>query len=149
MTELIYHMCQSSLFNEAMKEQRDYFPPTYAQDGFIHATAHPSLLIEVANHFYQETIGKALLLLLTHSYMERVGDWICLEIDPRLLRKGPQSVVYEAAAPVGDKESFHHSDDASAQKFPHIYSGINPESVVRTFPIIRSGDGSFVAIDGL
>lgn len=30
-----------------------YFPPTFASDGFTHATAVPSRLLDVANHFYQ------------------------------------------------------------------------------------------------
>lgn len=37
----------------------------YAADGFIHLTADPKLLLTVANHFYRET----------------QGDWIVLVID--------------------------------------------------------------------
>ena len=32
----------------------DYFPPTYADDGFIHATHEAKLLLDVLNHFYKE-----------------------------------------------------------------------------------------------
>ena len=149
MAGLIYHMCQSALFTEAANQHRDYFPPTYAHDGFIHATAVPSMLIEVANHFYKDTRGRTIPYHHSLVYISSIGDWICLEIDPQLLANGPQCVVYEAPAPVGDKESFHQPDDASVQKFPHIYGGINASSVIRTFPILRSDDGTFVAIDGL
>ena len=37
-------------------------PPTYEVDGFTHATADPSFLIGVANHFYKTT----------------QPEWICL-----------------------------------------------------------------------
>ena len=30
---------------------KTYYPPTYAEDGFTHATADPSKLLDVANHF--------------------------------------------------------------------------------------------------
>ena len=30
-----------------------YYPPTYATDGFTHATADPKYLLEVGNHFYK------------------------------------------------------------------------------------------------
>lgn len=58
MAEHIYHMCQSALFREATNEHKEYYPPTYAQDGFVHATSIPSMLIEVANHFYKDTQGE-------------------------------------------------------------------------------------------
>lgn len=135
MSHHIYHMCPSSAFQQALQSHLAYFPPTYPhpQDGFIHATSEPALLIDVANHFYRES----------------PGEWICLEIDPALLTGGPQSVRYEAPAPVGDKESYHKENEESTRKFPHIYGGINAESVVRTYPISRAEDGTFIAINGI
>ena len=56
--EHIYHMCIEKNFDEQTAESENcYYPPTYNMDGFIHATADPQLLIEVANHFYKESKG--------------------------------------------------------------------------------------------
>jgi uncharacterized protein (DUF952 family) len=54
-----------------------YFPDAFAQDGFIHATKEPSMLLTIGTHFYR------------HS----VGDWVCLEIQEDLL---DCEVKYEA-----------------------------------------------------
>eukprot|EP00607_Mallomonas_marina_P001484 CAMPEP_0182427272 /NCGR_PEP_ID=MMETSP1167-20130531/16625_1 /TAXON_ID=2988 /ORGANISM="Mallomonas Sp, Strain CCMP3275" /LENGTH=112 /DNA_ID=CAMNT_0024609395 /DNA_START=169 /DNA_END=504 /DNA_ORIENTATION=- len=100
-----------------------YYPPTYSSDGFIHATALPNMLLDVANHFYKGA----------------PGDWICVEISPSLL---DSPVIYEAAAPVGDKKAYNDS----CQKFPHIYGGIPRRSVVNVFSIYRDTDGTFLSI---
>jgi hypothetical protein len=39
----------------------------YAQDGFIHLTADPQLLLTVANHFYTASQGDWLVLVLDSS----------------------------------------------------------------------------------
>ena len=38
--------------------QEEYLPPTYKQDGFIHATAVWDLLVDVGNMFYKSSPGK-------------------------------------------------------------------------------------------
>lgn len=79
-----------------------------------------------------------------------LGDWVCLEIDITRLPGGVSSVVYEAPAPVGDKESYHSKEDAKEDAgplFPHIYGGISAASVVKKYNIIRAADGSFTSID--
>ena len=79
-----------------------------------------------------------------------LGDWICLEIDPALLKSGADSVIYEAPAPVGTKESYtKDSPEENVLKFPHIYGGINVSSVTKRYRISRSEDGSFLNIEGL
>ena len=40
------------------------------QDGFTHLTAEPSLLLDVANHFYKHTRGDWLLLVLEASKLQ-------------------------------------------------------------------------------
>ena len=50
-------MCIENIFKDQTKDDGLYYPPTYAVDGFIHATGDPRLLIEVANHFYKESEG--------------------------------------------------------------------------------------------
>jgi uncharacterized protein (DUF952 family) len=63
--KIIYHMCVSRDFENANNDGELYFPPTYHQDGFIHATAEPELLLSVGNHFYKSD----------------TNHWICLGID--------------------------------------------------------------------
>lgn len=46
----IYHLVQEAKWKDAGAE--GYLPPTYAADGFIHATKEGHLLLPVANHFY-------------------------------------------------------------------------------------------------
>jgi uncharacterized protein (DUF952 family) len=142
-TDKIFHMCLVDKFNEAVNttgtttgtQDGLYYPPTYNQDGFIHATAKPSLLIPVANYFYKAS----------------VGDWICIEIDPSKLPNGPESVIYETAASVGDKQSYHQQSptEEEVEKFPHIYCGLSAECVVNKYKIVRAEDGTFLSIDGI
>jgi len=44
----IYHLVQKQLWDEHKASGSVYYPPTYAQDGFIHATADPAKLLGVA-----------------------------------------------------------------------------------------------------
>jgi uncharacterized protein (DUF952 family) len=131
-TQFIYHMCDEEQWAEAVKAGQ-YVPPTFAQDGFIHATAEPNALLPVANHFY----------------LKSKGDWICLKIDPAKLLTS--KVVYEAPAPVGETEAFDHAkDDGEQPKFPHIYGPIWPDSVVAFHKIMRNkDDGTFLSIEGI
>ena len=61
----IFHLVQKSLWNEAVAADAIYYPPTYAQDEFTHATANPDFLLTIGNHFYQDV----------------EGDWLCLPAD--------------------------------------------------------------------
>lgn len=138
----LYHMCDVSLYN-AMTSNTEapaaagrmkklaghYYPPSYDQDGFVHATAKPSFLLEVANHFY----------------VSAPGDWICLELDARFLGS---EVKLEPAAPVGTTAAFAKGDE-NVELFPHIFGGIPKLAVKRTFKINRSADGHFLNIEGL
>lgn len=44
---------QAQFYPEFQADGKDYFPPTYEKDGFIHATKDPQLLLGIANHFYK------------------------------------------------------------------------------------------------
>ncbi|KAJ1495621.1 hypothetical protein T484DRAFT_1925225 [Baffinella frigidus] len=126
--DLIYHVVQVSVWNSATETGTEYFPPTYASDGFIHATHDGSLLIPVLNHFYTEI----------------KDDFLCLELDCKTLTS---PVKMEAPAPVGDKAAH---DSPVPQMFPHIYGGIAPLScVTRKLPVRRSEDGTFLLVEGL
>lgn len=127
----LYHLIQAPLWEAAVKDNVDYFPPTYAQDGFTHATANPSLLLNVANHFYKEVPGKWLCLRMTVDSLDAVGT----------------KVVFEGTAPVGDKEAdFSGTDD---ELFPHVLGGINPAAVIEVHSVSRSADGTFLAVEGV
>lgn len=124
----IYHMAIESQFDEQTKSGGLYVSPTFQDDKFIHATKEPEFLIDVANHFYKES----------------VGDWVCIKIIPELLGS---PVVYESPAPVGNTEAFDHEGDAPV--FPHIYGGIPSKAVIGRYRINRAADGTFLSIDGI
>lgn len=69
--EVIYHMCQVSLWEKAKASGEALFAPTFEKDGFTHATAVPSRLIQTANYAYQEV----------------PGEWVCLRFKRSALRK--------------------------------------------------------------
>jgi uncharacterized protein (DUF952 family) len=132
----LYHMCDKAAWDDQIAEKGSYIPPTYAADGFIHATGEPAFLIDVANHFYKST----------------EGDWICLKIDPNSL--GASEVKWEAPAPVGETEAYDHNTDGSGEatdqpKFPHIYGPIPAKSVIGFYIINRAADGTFLNIQGI
>lgn len=110
-------------------EQQEYKPPTFDQDGgFIHATSDPSMLIDIANHFYAKSSDPS-------------EEWIILCIDEALLES---PVVYESAAPVGSIKAY--DSDSGQQKFPHIYGPIHPVScVIKILPMDRDPKtGTFI-----
>lgn len=135
-TNVVYHMCPKSAWETSCVLGRDYYPPTYDKDGFIHATQDPEILITIANHFYKDApIEEA---------------WIILVIDSNKLTS---RLVYEPAAPVGDKSSFQSDNvPSTAQEdnkdsdvlFPHIYGTIQKDSVVDILPMMRDSRGAFV-----
>lgn len=127
-TTTLYHMCEVSRW-EAVGN-KVYYPPTYEQDGFIHATADPSMLLTVANHFYKDS----------------TDSWICMELNPSWLGA---RVVYEPAAPVGKKDTMHRTEGESVPLFPHIYGGIPKLAVTKIFKINRSATGDFLSIENL
>ncbi|KAJ9534310.1 hypothetical protein QJQ45_007025 [Haematococcus lacustris] len=171
-------MTAKDLWESAVASQRPYFPPTYEQDGFIHLTSDPALLLT---------------------------DWVVLTLDPsRLTAK----VVFEAAAPVGATPTFTTAPDAAPANpvaaagsagaatgeelaaqapppatattagstveqaaavvggviraaageqaeskpvlFPHLYGTIDYDAVIATVQMVRDKDsGAFLAIPGL
>lgn len=124
----LYHLIQAKLWQEAVDGNVLYFPPTYSQDGFTHATANPKLLLNVANHFYTDV----------------PGDWLCLQMTVESLKTSGIAVVFEGTAPVGDKPAnFEGTDD---ELFPHVLGGIHPSAVLAVHQVIRDDDGTFVSV---
>ena len=66
----LYHLADKAQWEECKASQTAYYPPTYDQDGFIHLTAEPGLLLDVANQFYKAA----------------PGDWLVLQLDSAKLR---------------------------------------------------------------
>ena len=133
--DALYHMCTKASWENAVNNNEAYFPPTFAADGgFIHATAVPSKLMEVGNHFYRSN----------------TEEWVCLEVSRSVLEKKCGIVTkFEEAMPVGETKT---NENWEAMLFPHIYGGIPTcvEGVVtKKFGIKRGDDGSFLEIDGL
>ncbi len=122
-------MCDSADYDKQMRENLEYYPPFYKSDGFIHATADPSQLLIVGNHFYKSD----------------TGNWVCLELDPYFLLG---TIKYEEAAPVGNIATMK-PPDKNTPLFPHIYGSIPLKAVVKTHDIVRSEDGSFLSITGV
>ena len=108
----VYHLVQKSMWDNALKTNTTYFPPTYTQDNFTHATANPDFLLTIGNHFYQEV----------------KGDWLCLRMSVDSLAATGVQTIFEGTAPVGDKEADFEGTDS--ELFPHILGGIHPSAVL-------------------
>eukprot|EP00667_Euglena_gracilis_P026242 EG_transcript_31411 len=122
---LLYHLVPRQAWADCQARGEPYFPPTYAQDGFVHLTANPATLLPIANHFYRAV----------------PGDFVVLAIEPDRL-KAP--VKFEPAAAVGGKEA-HTSD--TAQLFPHLYGTIDFDAVREELAVQRDDAGQFLSID--
>ena len=128
-SDTVYHMCQKSLWDEALDSGMAYFPPTFEQDGFFtHATADPARLVDTANHFYSAT----------------AGDWICLEISKCALKIVGIDTRFEEPKAVGKTAV---GDTWSKWRCPHIFGGIQSNVVTRACKIIRDDSGAFLSID--
>lgn len=128
--EVLYHMCPKVSWEDAKSSGAAYFPKTFEQDGFTHATAVPSRLIVTANHFYQHV----------------EGDWICLQFTRSALLRSGIVVKDEEAKPVGDSLV---SETWTTWVCPHVFGGIPIEGVVQAeHDMIRDGS-KFLSIVGL
>jgi uncharacterized protein (DUF952 family) len=146
----IYHMCQKSLWEEAVIAGNAYYPPTFEQDGFFtHATAVPGRLLLMANHFYKNV----------------PGDWICIELNHIVLQQKAGIITkFEQAKPVGltrppstaatnnNSNKEEEETETSFWIYPHIFGGIPSHIdgvVTNIFPMKRDENGSYLSIVGL
>lgn len=128
--EVLYHMCEVTLWEAAKAAGHAYYPPTFETDGlYTHATGVPSRLIETANHFYQDS----------------KDNWVCLEMTRSDLRKTGIAVKDEEAMPVGDQVV---GDTWGTWVCPHIYGGIPPSIVRKEHKMTRDGP-KFLTIEGV
>mmetsp|Transcript_4669 Transcript_4669/g.10522 ORF Transcript_4669/g.10522 Transcript_4669/m.10522 type:complete len:278 (+) Transcript_4669:92-925(+) len=130
--DIIYHMCEETRWMEAFKAARAYYPPTFEKDGgFAHATKKASLLLNVANHYYQSS----------------KDDWICVALSKSALEDIGIVTRFEEAKPVGETGVMD-----TTLSMPHIFGGIParlPGIVKRVYPIKRDETGKFLSIEGL
>ena len=63
---LIYHLVPAEYLH-GLPTSEAYLPREFAQDGFIHCTKEPEVLLRVANQFYREVPGEMLVLVIDES----------------------------------------------------------------------------------
>jgi hypothetical protein len=123
--DFIYHLCQKSKWAVAVTKKEPYFPPTFVQDGkFTRATVHKEDIVSTANTFYKDS----------------KGDWICLEINVKLL--------YGLGIPILAQEAPESTPKMSV-KCLQVFGGISttlPDLVPKIYTMKRKSDGSFVSI---
>ena len=124
----VFHLVQKRLWDEAVEADAIYYPPTYEQDEFTHATANPDFLLTIGNHFYQEV----------------EGDWLCLRMSVDSLAATDVETIFEGTAPVGDKEADFEGTDS--ELFPHILGGIHPSAVLEAHKVSRNSEGRFISV---
>ena len=125
----IYHLVQTELWNKALETNSTYYPPTYSQDEFTHATANPAFLLTIGNHFYPDVKGEGL----------------CLRMSVESLAGTGVRTIFEGTAPVGDKEADFEGTDS--ELFPHILGGIHPSAVLQAHKVFRSENGRFLSVE--
>lgn len=124
----VYHLVQKDLWNKALEENTAYYPPTYSQDKFTHATANPDFLLTIGNHFYPDV----------------KGDWFCLRMSVDSLSAMGVRTIFEGTAPVGDKQADFEGTDS--ELFPHILGGIHPSAVLQAHDVVRDSEGRFLSV---
>jgi uncharacterized protein (DUF952 family) len=124
----IFHLVQKESWDKALAENSTYYPPTYTQDEFTHATANPDFLLIIGNHFYKDA----------------KGDWLCLRMSVDTLKATGVKTIFEGTAPVGDKQPDFPGTDS--ELFPHILGGISPSAVLQAHTVSRAEDGTFLAV---
>jgi len=127
----IYHLVQKALWDKALESNTTYFPPTYSQDKFTHATANPDFLLTIGNHFYQDV----------------KGEWLCLRASVDSLAATGVRTVFEGTAPVGDKQADFEGTDS--ELFPHILGGIHPSAVLQAHTVSRDRAGRFLSVSNV
>jgi hypothetical protein len=123
--DYIYHLCQTSKWDDAKSQKQPYFPPTFMADGkFTRASVHRDDMVDVANEYYRSS----------------VGDWILLELDCKVLY-GLGIPMLAQLAP--------ESTQSQPVKCLQILGGIstiNPDLVSKIYPMKRSSDGTFIKV---
>ncbi|MDT0596389.1 DUF952 domain-containing protein [Glaciecola petra] len=127
----IFHLVQKEAWDKAVLNNTTYYPPTYDQDEFTHATANPNFLLVIGNHFYKEV----------------TGEWLCLRMSVDSLKATDVQTIFEGTAPVGDKPADFAGTDS--ELFPHILGGIHPDAVLEAHKVVRDETGTFLEVSDI
>jgi len=130
--ESIYHLVQKPLWEACKARGKTYYPPTYAEDGFTHATADASKLLDVANHFYKSV----------------QAEWLCLRMTRETVASAGITLKFEDPSAVGGTPALNTTQSGGA-RFPHLYGGIPPHIVIEERAVRRAADGTYLSIAGL
>lgn len=71
---MIYHILPQSTF-DALDDAQPYQAATLADEGFMHCTAEPEMLVRVANRFYREATGPFVVLCIEEERVAPVVRW--------------------------------------------------------------------------
>ncbi len=74
MAEIIYHMAPLTAW-QAQLDQPVYEAASLAQEGFIHCTAEPEKLEQVANRFYRESLGSFIIACIAVERLDVELRW--------------------------------------------------------------------------
>lgn len=72
--QVIYHMTPQAMW-DAQCDQSHFEPPSLAAEGFIHCTAEPEKLLQVANRFYREIPGPFIIVCIAPKRLDAVVRW--------------------------------------------------------------------------
>jgi len=114
----IYHLVTESDFQT---QSDDYIPALYEQDGFIHCTAEPDMLLSVAHEYFSQVSEPVLILVID-------------------LKRVKAEVKFEPPAPIpGSGVSYLQE----GLLFPHIYGSLNLDAVTEVGKLQQT-NGHFV-----
>lgn len=122
----IYHLCQKELWLQAVRSQQPYFPPTFWSDGrFTRGSCVVGSLVGTANTYYKNI----------------EGEWLVLEMDPKLVHQ------------MGTRIAVHRAPESSKEEpiqCLKIHGGIPtaiPGLVTKIYRMQRDDkDGTFLAM---
>ncbi len=115
----IYHLVPEGYYNQQPPTQ-PYFPENFAGEGFVHCTAEPALLVEIANTFFVNLTEQLLVL----------------EIDPARLTV---PLKFEPPIPPPGTDTLTTPDTDTL--FPHIYGAVDRLAIIGIYPLQRDKSG--------
>jgi uncharacterized protein (DUF952 family) len=120
---LILHLTPAAYFN-ALPPGAPYLPAAYPQDGFIHCTKEPEVMLSIANRFYKDLPGELLVLVIDTD-----------RVTPEVKWEAPAHPDGSAPRP-----------GEAAHQFPHIYGPLNREAIVEIHPAHRAPGGAYISV---
>ncbi len=72
--QVIYHMTPEAMW-DAQRDKPHFAPPSLAEEGFIHCTAEPEKLLQVANRFYRDISGPFIIVCIALQRLDAELRW--------------------------------------------------------------------------